>query len=104
MQVIFNETYLCDLYHKGKSSNKKHRYQPNVIRGYQKAIKFLIAAQKIEDLYPIHSLNFEALVGDKAGTYSVRANAQYRVEFTVTETQESVVTICNILSLSNHYK
>lgn len=32
-------------------------------------------------------------------------NDQYRIEFTVKQsTSETVVTICNILELSNHYK
>ena len=58
-----------------------------------------------EDLFPFKSLHFEALHGDKEGRFSVKANDQYRVEFTLTETnEEPVATICNIMELSNHYK
>ena len=47
----------------------------------------------------------QALHGDKEGRFSVKANDQYRVEFTLTETgDEPIVTICNIMELSNHYK
>lgn len=105
MVVTFEELYLENLYNKGESGLKKYRFQPQVVRGYQKGIKFLIQAQRKEDLYPFKSLNFEALHGNKEGRFSIRANDQYRIEFTLTETKdESVVTICNIVELSNHYK
>lgn len=104
MQITFEEIYLKELYVKGISSDKKHRYQPQVIRGYQKAVKFLIAANRIEDLFPIKSLHIEALHGDKEGLFSVRANNQYRVEFSISQEGPPVVTVCNIITLSNHYK
>ena len=105
MVITFDEEYLRTLYTEGKTDDKRHRYQPNVIRGYQKAIHYLQMANRIEDLFPFHSLHVEKLSGDKDGIYSVRANDQYRVEFTITQTDgEPVVTICNILTLSNHYK
>lgn len=104
MQITFEETYLKDLYTKGTSSDKKHRYQPQVIRGYQKAVKFLIAANQIEDLFPIKSLHIEALHGNKEGLFSVRANDQYRVEFSISQEGPPVITVCNIITLSNHYK
>lgn len=105
MKVTFNEDYLEQLYTKGRASDKKHRYQPQVVRGYQKAVKYLIQAARIEDLFPFKSLHFEALHGDKEGRCSVKANDQYRVEFTVSETtEEPIVTICTIMELSNHYK
>lgn len=105
MVVTFNENYLEKLYTKGDTGIKKLRFQPQVVRGYQKAVKYLIQAQRKEDLFPFRSLRFEALRGDKEGRFSVRANDQYRVEFTLTETDdEPIVTICNIIELSNHYK
>ena len=105
MKVTFNEEYLEELYTKGKSGNKKYRFQPQIIRGYQKAVKFLIHAQRIEDLFPFKSLHFEALQGDREGRFSVKANDQYRVEFSIeVSDNEPVVTICNVLELSNHYK
>lgn len=41
MVVTFEEAYLRDLYEKGKAEDKKHRFQPDVIRRYQKCIDFL---------------------------------------------------------------
>jgi proteic killer suppression protein len=105
MVVTFNEDYLERLYTKGDTGIKKLRFQPQIIRGYQKAVKYLIQAKRKEDLFPFKSLHFEALHGDKEGRFSVKANNQYRVEFTLTETSdEPIVTICNIMELSNHYK
>ncbi len=105
MKVFFNEEYLEQLYTDGRCGDKKHRYQPQVVRGYQKGVKFLIQANRIEDLFPFKSLHIEALHGDKEGRFSLRANDQYRIEFTVSETtEEPIVTICTIMELSNHYK
>ena len=68
-------------------------------------IKVLEQARSVEELYAIHSLHYEVLKGDKAGISSIRVNDQYRIEFTVEQvSSETVVTICNILELSNHYK
>ena len=105
MVVTFNEEYLEKLYTKGETGVKKLRFQPQIVRGYQKGIKYLIQAKRKEDLFPFKSLHFEALHGDKEGRFSIKANDQYRIEFTLEETDdEPVVTICNIMELSNHYK
>ena len=82
MVVTFGEAYLRDLYEKGKTD-----------------------AKKVEELLLINSLNYEMLKGDKAGISSVRVNNKYRVEFTVRDSiEEPIVTVCNIIELSNHYK
>jgi proteic killer suppression protein len=105
MVVTFNEEYLENLYTKGQTGLKKIRFQPQIVRGYQKVIKILINAGRKEDLFPFKSLHFEALHNDKEGLFSVRINDQYRVEFTLTEMENGqVVTVCNIMELSNHYK
>ena len=98
MQIEFDQEYLRELYQSGKTSDKKHRFQPQVIKGYIRAIDVLKMARQIEDLFPFKGLNFEALQGDKAGLFSVRANGQYRVEFKVGSVgDEQVITICLIL-------
>lgn len=105
MEVTFDKTYLREMYITGKSSDKKHRFQPEIIRKYQICIRYLLGASSIEALFAINSLNYETLKGNKAGISSIRVNNQYRIEFTVTEQgSESVITVCNILELSNHYK
>ncbi|MDR0333019.1 MAG: type II toxin-antitoxin system RelE/ParE family toxin [Dysgonamonadaceae bacterium] len=105
MEIVFEKKYLSDLYYKGKTADKKHRFQPDIIKRYRLRIETLESAVGIEDLYPINSLHYEVLKGDKKGISSIRVNDQYRIEFTVNKVEsETVVTICNILELSNHYK
>ncbi len=102
--VTFDKDYLRDLYEQGKTSDKKHRYQPDIVRRYQQRIKTLESAPRIETLFQIKSLNYEVLGGDKAGRSSIRVNDKYRIEFMVSYQGEPVVTVCNIIDLSNHYK
>ena len=50
MVVTFEEDYLHDLYAKGRCSDKKRRYQPDIVRRYQKAINMLMASSSIQAL------------------------------------------------------
>ena len=105
MIVEFAEEYLRDLYVEGKCSDKKHRYRVDIIKRYKRGIDYLKWASRKEDLFRINSLNFEALRGNKAGLFSVKVNDQYRIEFSISETiEEPILTICNIIELSNHYE
>lgn len=100
MIVVFNKDYLRALYETGKS-DKKHRFQPEIIKRYKRGIDYLKSVGKVEDLFLLPSLHYEVLKGDKVGISSIRVNDQYRIEFVVSE---SVITVCNVLELSNHYK
>jgi proteic killer suppression protein len=105
VKVTFDKTYLKDLYENGKTEDKKHRFQPDIVKRYQQRIKTLTDAPRIETLYQIKALNYEVLSGEKEGISSIRVNDKYRIEFTVENVFENqIVTICNILELSNHYK
>lgn len=105
MEVEFDKQYLADLYSMGKTSDKKHRFQPQVINGYLKCIRALMFASRIEDLSLYRSLNYEKLCGDLNGYSSMRANDQYRVIFKEIKGQESdYIEICNIIDLTNHYR
>ncbi len=104
MQVNFRENYLKELYVEGKS-NKKHRYQPEVVRKYRKVIDLMIAQDNVYGLMKYGSLHYEHLKGDKEGFSSVRVNNQYRIEFEeFVEEGETIASICDITELSNHYK
>ena len=105
MIVTFEEDYLHELYETGKTTDKKHRFQPDVINGYAKAVHHLKNALNPEGLYRYKSLNYEKLEGNKKGLSSIRATQKYRIEFTEQKDAiEPALTICNILELSNHYK
>jgi proteic killer suppression protein len=81
MNVEFEKEYLSELYETGKTTDKKHRFQPQVINGYTKCVRTLNRVTRIEDLFVIKSLNYEKLQGDKNGLSSVRINDKYRLEF-----------------------
>jgi proteic killer suppression protein len=104
MIVTFEQVYLKELYVSGKTSDKKHRFQPDIIKRYKDRINLLKHISKKEELYPYKSLHFEALQGNKRGCFSVKVNDQYRIEFTLDENiEQPILTICNIVELSNHY-
>lgn len=104
MIVTFEEIYLRELFERGYCSDKKHRYQPEVVKRYRRRIEQLRAAPRQETLYKLNSLNFEALRGEKMGRFSVRVNDKYRIEFTLDiDSENPILTICNIVELSNHY-
>lgn len=104
MVVTFDQTYLKELFVHGRCSDKKHRYQPEIVKRYQRRIEQLQAATSPDTLRLFNSLNFEALKGDKAGLFSVRVNDKYRIEFSMDVNSDSpILTVCNIVELSNHY-
>jgi len=105
MKIFFEKDYLSELYQNGKSNDKKHRYQPQIINKYKRVIDLMIAQPNVLSLNQYGSLHYEKLSGDKKGLSSVRVNDQYRIEFREeTEEGQDIATICNIEELSNHYK
>ena len=105
MDIVFEKEYLSELYYQGKCTDKKHRFQPDIVKRYVRTIDIMEAVNKVEDLYRFHALHYEALVGDKKGLASVRVGDQYRIEFQSRKVEgETTLTICNIIELTNHYQ
>ena len=105
MIITFKEKYLQDLYTEGRSTDKKHRFQPQIIDKYVKVVNLMKQQENVLGLTKYGSLHYEKLHGNKKGLSSVRVNNQYRIEFTeAVETGKQIATICNITELSNHYK
>ncbi|MDR2914339.1 MAG: type II toxin-antitoxin system RelE/ParE family toxin [Tannerella sp.] len=106
MDIRFEKEYLLELYNTGKTSDKKHRFQPQVITGYLKCVKVLDEAQRMEDLFQYNSLRYEKLLGDKKGLSSLRINDQYRLEFREIPSQsdKTMIEICSLVEITNHYK
>lgn len=102
MEITFEKDYLRELFFDGVTSDKQHRYQPQIVRKYVRVVNILDSVEKAADLYRFRALHYEKLVGDKAGLESVRVNDQYRLEFRTSA--EGGITICSISELSNHYK
>lgn len=102
MEISFEKDYLRELFYDGVTSDKQHRYQPDIVKRYVRVVNILDSVDKPIDLFRYRSLHYEKLVGDKAGLESVRVNNQYRIEFKTSA--EGDITICSITDLSNHYK
>ena len=66
----------------------------------------MLNAYRIEDLYQYKSLNYEKLKGDKKGLSSLRINDQYRLEFReiTNASNQTLVEICSLIDITNHYK
>ena len=106
MLIQFEKEYLEELYYYGKCTNKKYRFQPDIVRRYKQRIDTLLDASCIEAIYQLRSLRYEVLSGNKEGISSISVNDQYRIEFLVRYQADGkeILTICDILELSNHYK
>jgi len=106
MRVEFEEKYLQELYETGKTTDKKHRFQPQVVNGYLKCVRALKRVTRMEDLFSIKSLNYHKLEGDKKGLSSLRINDQYRLEFREICNPNNIleIEICSLVDITNHYK
>jgi proteic killer suppression protein len=105
VKIKFEKQYLRELYERGVTSEKKYRFQPQIALKYRKTIDILESVASVEALFRYNGLCYEGLRGDKDDLESVRINDQYRIEFKTTKVvSETVVTICNIIELSKHYK
>lgn len=102
MLIEYEKDYLQELYVSGKCKSKKFRFQKQVVQKYQKRIDTLIGATRMEDLFVFNSLNFEALDN---GYYSIRIDYHYRLEFKIrVEGEETLIIICTITDITNHYQ
>ncbi len=105
MIVTFEEDYLRELYEDGQAKDKKHRYQPQIVRKYTRVIDLMMEQANVMDLARYGSLHYEHLHGDKEGLSSVRVNDQYRIEFReVLKDNKTIAEVVSITALSNHYK
>lgn len=102
MDVVFQKDYLSDLYYTGKTSDKQHCYQPEVVRKYVRVVGTLEAVGRMEDLFRFNSLSFEALDNDY---YSVRIDYHYRLVFQMeAKPREMLLSICKLEDITNHCK
>lgn len=105
MIVVFTKKYLKELYTEGKASEKKYRFQPQIVSRYIRVISLMQAIENVLELMKYGSLHYERLHGEKEGLSSVRVNDQYRIEFREEmEEDRTIATIVNIEDLSKHYE
>ena len=63
MIVVFEKEYLKELYVAGKCSDKKHRFQPDIVRRYIDRINTLKSKESIESLYNLKITSLRSLEG-----------------------------------------
>ena len=66
MEIIFNEEYLREMYYTGKT-DKKHRFQPQIIRKYIRVTDLMRDTSSVLELMRNNALKYERLVGEKVG-------------------------------------
>ncbi|MBO7589690.1 MAG: type II toxin-antitoxin system RelE/ParE family toxin [Bacteroidaceae bacterium] len=105
MIVIFEQEYLGELYEVGQANDKKHRFQPQIVRKYIRIVDLMKEQANVMDLTKYVGLHYEHLHGDKDGLSSVKVNDQYRIEFReILEGDKTIAEVVGITELSNHYK
>ena len=105
MIVTFEEDYLRELYEDGQASDKKHRFQPQIIKKYTHVVDLMMAEANVMGLTKYGGLHYEHLHGDKEGLSSVKVNNQYRIEFReIIEGEKTIAEMVSLTELSNHYK
>ena len=105
MIVIFEKDYLRELYEKGKASDKKHLFQPQIVSKYTRTIDLMKKLSNVMCLAQYGGLHYEALHGDKEGLSSVKVNDQYRIEFReIIKGDKTIAEVVSITELSKHYK
>ena len=105
MIVIFEQEYLRELYEDGRVSDKKHRFQPQIVRKYTRVVDLMIELDDVSGLAKYGGLHYEHLHGNKEGLSSVKVNDQYRIEFReFVDAGKKYAEIVSITELSNHYR
>ena len=105
MIVTFEQDYLQELYEHGRANDKKHRYQPQMVKKYTRIIDLMMEVDNVMGLAKYGGLHYEHLHGDKEGLSSVRVNDQYRIIFReIIQEKKTIAEVVSITELSNHYK
>jgi toxin HigB-1 len=105
MNVTSEDKALFELYGKGKTTDKRYRNLPiQAIKGYKKAVDYMKASKRIEDLFRLKGLNYEALHGNRKGQESVRCKDAWRLIFKSSPIDGSIIiTEIELLEISHHY-
>jgi proteic killer suppression protein len=102
MKVAFKTKELEQLYTIPLNEIRgKQKFSKEVIKQYQAKVRVLTVIENLKDLYPIRSLNFEALSGNRKGQFSIRLNKQFRL--IIIEAEDELIEI-EIIEISKHYE
>ncbi len=103
MEVYFKNIYLERLY-RGMPNSGNPKYDEKVIKLFRQRIRLLAGLDNTKEIRQFKGLNFEALKGKKKGTYSIRVDLKYRLEFGIDKNVITLKEIVLVEELSNHYK
>ena len=105
MNIEFDNKALEELYLNGETSDKKYRkLSKDVVNQYIKAVNYIKAVRRIEDLYLIKSLHYEKKKGDLKGKEAVWLNKQYRLLFSSSPDDNGIVINALLIEISKHYE
>ena len=51
MEITFEQDYLRELFYEGRAKDKKHRFQPQIVRKYIKVLNLMESLDSTQDLY-----------------------------------------------------
>jgi proteic killer suppression protein len=68
----------------------------NVIKLARRKLIQLSAAKDERDIRNLKGLHYKKLQGGREGQRSIRVNDQYRIVFTISDTQPAVITVIEI--------
>jgi proteic killer suppression protein len=70
-------------------------YSEAIVKAYRRRVAFIRAAPDERDFYPMNSLSFERLKGNREHQYSMRLNDQWRLilEFTGKAPNKVVIVV-----------
>lgn len=75
MLIEFDKDYLRELFVQGRTNDKKHRYQPEIIKGYKKVRDVLKTSKQRGATLPYPLLELRSFTGLQKGCF-IRANKQ----------------------------
>ena len=50
MEITFEQDYLRELFYEGRAKDKKHRFQPQIVRKYIKVLNLMESLDSTQDL------------------------------------------------------
>lgn len=104
MNIIFDDKALEELYERGSKDHKYKKLAQDVVKQYIKAVNYIKAVKRIEDLYVIKSLHYEKKKGDLKGTEAVWVNTQYRLLFNSSPDNNGIIVNALLIEISKHYE
>lgn len=105
MNIRFEDSALEELYSSGTTKDRKYKkLSKDVVKQYVKAVNYIKAVRRVEDLYTIKSLHYEKKGGDLKGVEAVWINAQYRLLFHSSPDENNIIVNALLTEISKHYE